>query len=98
MKSRIARTILGVLCVLAAFWPGALAVSLYIQVIQPGFNAGPNTMTIMTISFGVFELRRGGIHALAIVSAVAAVTLFLGGLFLIFFWPREDAGRDPRAD
>lgn len=55
-------------------------------------------MIFVMMNTGGWEFHGSQINALAIVSAVAAVIFFLGGLFLIFFWPREDACREPRAD
>lgn len=98
MKSRIARTILGVLCVIGSFGPGAIAVMLFGLMIQLGRRGGTASYTFTIANIGEWEVKENTMPLVAIVTALAAVALFLGGLFLIFFWPREDTRCTPRAD
>lgn len=90
MKSRIARIILGALCVLLAFWPGSLAVSLYVHVIQPNRATGPSATTFVMLDMGGWKFAGNEINLLAGIAGLGAAALFLGGLFLVFFWPRDD--------
>jgi hypothetical protein len=98
MKSRIARIILGILCVIGAFWPGAIAVVLCVHVIYPGLTNGSNPATFSGVRVGGWDFDSNQVPYLAGACGLGAAALFLGGLFLIFFWPREDSRRDPRTD
>jgi hypothetical protein len=83
MKARVIRVIIGLLCVVAALWPGSLAITLFRYVLVPRLTAGPNVHIHETVIVCGRELQGWELYAVPSIAALAAIALVGGGLFLI---------------
>jgi cytochrome bd-type quinol oxidase subunit 2 len=83
MKTRILRITLGLVCVIAAFYPGSLSISLITGIVVPNIKAGPNANIHHTVILGGSQFQGSEIYVVLSVGVLAAIALVGGGLFLI---------------
>ena len=83
MKARVIRIVFGWLCIIAAFWLGCLALTLFTSSVLPKLTAGPNVRVHETVIIGSHQLQGWELYAVPAVAAFATIAMLGGGLFLI---------------
>jgi hypothetical protein len=77
------KVIAGIVCILVAFFPAGLAFVMFSHAVVPRLTSPPTTKKPDTVSFEGRELRPWEIYAIPTASAMVALGLVGGGLFLL---------------